>query len=90
MDVAKFGSNAWNEALKRQVSGRPPKFMVEETAYERMLREAGIHPDRAAEFLMVREWVKKNYTRHYVPENVLEAIGIKTDSVLYSERRVTS
>ena len=71
-----YNSAAWTAAQQRALQGKLPKFMVEETAFDRMLREAGIHPDKAAEFLMVRQWVKRNYQHRYVPEKVLEACGI--------------
>ena len=86
MAKGSLGSRAWNEAKKRRAQGRPPRFMVEESAFDRMIREAGIHPDRAPEFKVVQQWVRCNYTRRYVPEKVLEALKISPESVLYVPR----
>jgi hypothetical protein len=86
MAKGSVGSKAWNEAEKRRAQGRPPRFMVEESAFDKMVREAGIHPDRAPEFKMVQDWVRRNYTLHYVPEKVLEALKISPESVLYVPR----
>ena len=76
-----YGSKAWNAALKRAAAGRPPRFMVEEAAFDRMLREANIALENAASYRMVQDWVRRNYTRHYVPETVLAAMGIGTGQV---------
>ena len=86
MAKGSLGSRAWKEAEKRRAQGRPPRFMVEESAFDKMLREAGIQPERAPEFKMVKAWVRRNYTRRYVPEKVLEALKISPKSVLYVPR----
>ena len=68
--MPKFGRNSWGAALERAAVGRPPKWMVEETEFEQVLRRAG--GNRA----MVRTWVTQNHTRRYVPETVLAEMGI--------------
>lgn len=83
----KRGRDSWADAVKRAAQGKPPKWMVAETAFDAMLREAGIQPEKAHEFLMVRQWVKKHHARKYVPETVLVALGIQPDRVWYSEAR---
>ena len=76
-------SNAWDAALKRNAEGKPPEWMVEtgETEFERLLREANIKPADAAGFLMVQEWVRRNYRTKYCPPDILKAVGVYDEEV---------
>ena len=76
-------SNAWDAAEKRAHAGLPPKWMVDdgETEFERLLREANIKPADAAGYLMVQEWVRRNYRIKYCPPDILKAVGVYDEEV---------
>lgn len=70
-------SNAWDQALKRESEGKSPKRMVENgrTEFERRVQAAGGNIEHPA----VREWVRKNHGRHWVPTDVLASCGIQAE-----------
>jgi hypothetical protein len=75
------GRNAWNAALKRAEQGKTPKWMVDEPQFEQVLRQVG----GAVNHPKLRTWVKKHHTRRYVPESVLESMGIEPECVLLAK-----
>lgn len=75
-------SNAWNVAEKRRLSGQLPKWLeVTESRFEEVLRREGVSSKKAASSPLVCSWVKLNYRRAYVPEDVLKAVGISMEVV---------
>jgi hypothetical protein len=60
------------------------------SAWERLLHSAGIPENGCASFVVgdtrqgsaIRSWVLKNYASKYVPEHILEALGLRKQLVL--------
>jgi hypothetical protein len=73
-------SNAWDRAIARDRAGLPPKWMVNlgETEFEHILKQAGGNVNSA----QVREWVRQNHGRKWVPTEVLEACGIQAEELV--------
>jgi hypothetical protein len=46
-------------------------------AFDLLLYKLNVKEKEAARHAKVRAWVKQNYTRRYVPESVLEALGLE-------------
>ena len=72
--------SAWVREEKRRAAGMLPKWLEpQETKFETFLRTAGVKRAKAGENPLVRSWVKQNARRCYVPEDVLEAVGVSVE-----------
>lgn len=78
--MSKRSSGAWVAAEKRAKAGLLPKWLeVTETEFEKFLRRESVSRKKAAANPLVRSWVKQNARRYWVPEDVLEAVGISVE-----------
>jgi hypothetical protein len=64
----------WTFARKNRLLG------VQETEFERFVREHEIPEMLWGQSIAVREWAKKNAERRYIPEHVLAAFNITVKS----------
>ena len=55
-----------------------PSIPSTEPEFTKILREANIDINDAHKFLFVREWVKRNKSRVFIPPEVLKAMGMDT------------
>jgi hypothetical protein len=73
-------SNGWMNASRRR--GRPPVEMpIIPTMWEEYLSSLGLQEECAPNDQRVRTWIRRHYKTRYVPEPILEAVGIKPESV---------
>jgi hypothetical protein len=78
--VTRRRSNAWDRAEKRAAAGLPPRWMVNpgETEFERVLKQAGGNVNNPT----VREWVRQNVGRRWIPTEVLEKFGMRAEELV--------
>jgi hypothetical protein len=66
----------------------PPVVPAKPCAFERMVKQLGLHAGELVYSLPLREWAQRNKDYRYVPEALLEAWGLtvsvrtSTDEVL--------
>lgn len=82
----KRGRNAWNDAIERQKTGRPPKWMVSQTDFEKLLARYGLNHESAPRNPKMADWIRKNLSRRYVPESILDAMGLEPETFTWTER----
>lgn len=65
--------------------GYVPPFMPvvirNSTAFERLLYEAGVKLEDAHKHPAIRQWIHSNYRHKWVPDKVLEAVGIRPEDI---------
>ncbi len=67
--------NGWLAAARRR--GRPPGPMpYKRPEFELILEQNKIQAGQAATNQVARKWIKTHYKSCWVPENVLDAVGI--------------
>jgi hypothetical protein len=52
---------------------------AEPTEFDKQVRRLHLKPEGYAHSLPLRNWVYHNYNRYYVPEKLLESLGIFVD-----------
>lgn len=68
---------ALRDAMVRNASGQLAKWLLPKpTRFDDVLRDAGVTHEKAATHPEVRAWVKKWYRSRYVPEPILEELGL--------------
>ena len=68
-------NNGWMKASA--LRGRPPApVVVVPTLWSELLKEFGLSEESAVNDVRVRSWVKAHYRSRYIPENVLDLVGI--------------
>jgi hypothetical protein len=75
--------NPYERAVARERAGLSPKWMVAagETEFARLLKAEGVTEQEAAGSARVREWVRRNHGRYWVPAGLLEKMGIQDEEV---------
>jgi len=75
------GKSGSVEASRRR--GRPPEPMeVIPAKFDLLLKRLKVEESEAAEHPIVKAWVKVHYRSLYIPEKVLERVGISPHSCL--------
>jgi hypothetical protein len=77
----------WQAQQRDRIEGefRPERYQARPTAWERKVRQLGLTEASATALIgahespgpMLREYVRKIFARRYVPEIVLEAMGLQ-------------
>ena len=66
--------NGWQRSLRDKTKYSDPPVVP--TAWETLLHNLGVSEENAARSHKGREWVKAHWNNRYVPEPVLDAVGI--------------
>ena len=64
--------NGWQKSARNKAQYNDPPVIP--TAWETLLHKLCVSEDQAATNRAIRAWVKENWTRRYVPEQVLDAV----------------
>lgn len=72
--------NGWqtSELKKRANRWSPPsQALVQPTAFEKICAEYNLTEEAAADDSRVVSWIRKNYVRAFVPEPILDYLGLQ-------------
>jgi hypothetical protein len=77
--------NGWMAASARLQRGLPAAAdpPPEPPEFERLLQRAGVKETEAAKNPQVRQWVKSFYRTKFVPEKILDEIGLVVDVIYW-------
>ena len=75
--------SGWRDAQRSRLAGtiHAPLILPDRPAFDEVLSRVGVGPAEAPQHPLVRVWIKHNYRSKYVPESILEALGISLESV---------
>jgi hypothetical protein len=62
---------------QRRAQGQIPEVPEGPPGFDKLLSELGISEQEAAKHPSVRSWVRKHYRDSFVPEKILEAVGVR-------------
>jgi len=71
--------SGWKTAGRRRVAGKMLELDIVPSAWDVLLASKQCSEDEAIRKPDVRDWIRSNFRRRFIPERVLDELGIKQE-----------